>query len=198
MAVSNISVNSNQGTKGATSSCTLSLGESREGSPTSTPEAIRIAKALLDGKIPTAEGFELDTDLRNIDEMWPTYLFSPEEEVINTSESVAVNLLAKNLRLDVSEEDAVTTSEPSPLRSNVVARIYEAAAKEAARALFTLAKESEPQQFGNCRLRARLCVAIREELTELLREWACSGSTNVEPEHHSAEMAAESGSLLPV
>lgn len=140
---------------------------------TKTPESIRAARALVAGELPLANGLTIDEPdlLRHIDAEWPACMFWPDEAIESASEPTACVLLALGHGLEGEEEDAALDDTPSPLRSKVLAQIYEAAATEAVDRLFSLAQERGPDGYRNCRLRARLCKAVREELAELLREW---------------------------
>lgn len=136
------------------------------------PEAVIRARNIMAGKLHLGAGLSLDeADLRAVDAEWPAAMFWPEETIEDFSEPDTVKLLAVRLEMSAEDEDAALNPSPSPRRSQVLALIYESAIKEAVETLMGLSPERGNHEYRNCRMRVRMCAAVREELAELLAEW---------------------------
>lgn len=131
------------------------------------PEAIRTAQAVLQGSFPLAKSLgvhfrpQLDEDCP-----WSEWLFNPEAIVSDLSDPANRSTLVPGVS---SAEAEALSAEVLDCRGVLVnGKVLGAAAKEA---LQTLVELAEGSVVVSPRLRARLCVAVRQELAALVGEW---------------------------
>ena len=132
-----------------------------------TPKAIRTAQAVLQGSFPLAKSLgvhfhpQLDEDCP-----WAEWLFNPEAIVSDLSDPASRSALVPGVS---SAEAEAMDAEVLDCRGILVnGKVLGAAAKEA---LQTLVELAEGSVVVSPRLRARLCVAARQELVALVAEW---------------------------
>lgn len=130
----------------------------------STPKPLQTARGVLEGVRPLADvlGVHFGVDLAE-DVPWSEWMFSPEAILSDLTNPANRSLLAPLSRKEVRAL-ASEGAEGVAASGKVLSR----AAKEAMQALVELA---EGGLVGSPRLRARLCVAVRQELAALVAEW---------------------------
>jgi hypothetical protein len=130
-----------------------------------TPKPLQTADGVLGGVTPLADvlGVHFGIDLTE-DAPWSEWLFSPDAILSDLCDPGNRSLLVP--ALSQREARALGREDVEGVRAS--AKVLGTAAKEALQALVELAEGSV---VATPRLRARLCVAVREELAALLSEW---------------------------
>ncbi len=128
------------------------------------PAIIAQAKDVLQGRL-TVAGLELRGEEITAD--WREMLFTPEIELEDTSRPSCRHHL-RTSSLSFEEEQAVRRVVLDDFGRDIANRVYQEAASEAVAALIEHATTSPYHSF---RLRARICLAIREELAALVADW---------------------------
>lgn len=133
-----------------------------------TPKPLQTARGVLKGVRPLADvlgvhfGIDLDTDVPCTE-----WLFSPDGILSDLCDPANRALLVPAL----GRRDTQALRRDGADAAAASAKVLGAAAKEALQALVELAEGSV---VATPRLRARLCVAVRQELGALVAEWeAC-------------------------
>ena len=137
------------------------------------PAIIAQAQDVLQGRL-TVAGLELRGEEITTD--WREMLFTPEVELEDHCRPDHRHQLGSS-RLSFEEERAVREMQLDDLGRDIANRVYQEAASEAVAALVEHATASPYHSF---RLRARICLAIREELAALVADW--NGLVKVEGE----------------
>ena len=145
------------------------------------PAIIAQAQDVLQGRL-TVAGLELRGEEITAD--WREMLFTPEVEVEDHCRPDHRHQLGSS-RLSLEEENAVRETELEDFGRDIANRIYQEATSEAVAALVEHATTSPYHSF---RLRARICLAIREELAALVADW--NGLTKVAGEEGSSGLGS--------
>ncbi len=130
-----------------------------------TPKPLQAATGILGGVSPLADvlGSHFGIDLAE-DAPWAEWMFSPDAILSDLCDPANRSLLVPAL----GRRDAQALGREGEEGMRASAKVLGAAAKEALQALVELAEGSV---VATPRLRARLCVAVRQELAALLSEW---------------------------
>lgn len=130
-----------------------------------TPKPLQTADGVLGGVTPLADvlGVHFGIDLAE-DAPWSEWLFSPDAILSDLCDPSNRSLLVP--ALGQRDSRALGREDVEGVRAS--AKVLGTAAKEALQALVELAEGSV---VATPRLRARLCVAVRQELAALLSEW---------------------------
>lgn len=145
------------------------------------PVSIKSARAVLEGRLPVL-GAELSIPISSIDENWAHLFFAPENDIETYSHPEERHLLYsfrdKTDRLTSEEENALCTSSLDEMGLRIAHRVYGFAAEEALTLLLECATKNH---YRNSRLQARVCAAIRAELSALAADWeqAVSGASEI-------------------
>lgn len=132
---------------------------------TPTPKTIKTAQGVLQGVTPLADvlGVHFGIDLAE-DAPWSEWMFSPEGILSDLCDPANRGLMVPAL----SRKEARALTRGGTECARISAKVLGLAAKEA---LQTLVELAEGSAVGTPRLRARLCVAVRQELAALVEEW---------------------------
>lgn len=137
-----------------------------DATPTPIPKSLKTAQGVIQGLTPLADvlGVHFGIDLAD-DAPWSEWLFMPEGILSDLCDPANRCLLVPAL----SRKEAQALNRSGPEGARASAKVLGLAAKEA---LQTLVELAEGSAVGTPRLRARLCVAVRQELAALVAEWA--------------------------